>query len=65
MGSTIGLHGDKLTVDSFSNWGTLFSTFSQADAFFHLLLCWAILGAMIIIFGIAISWFLKMKDVRR
>ncbi|MBV9231214.1 MAG: FHA domain-containing protein, partial [Chloroflexi bacterium] len=41
MGSTIGLHGDKLTVDSFSNWGTLFSTFSQADAFFHLLLCWA------------------------
>jgi len=65
MGSTVGLHGDKLSADGFSYWGTLFSTYSTADAFFHLLLSWAILGAMIVLFGILISWFLKQKDVRR
>jgi hypothetical protein len=64
MGSTVGLHGDKLGADGFSYWGTLFSTYSQTQAVFHLLLVWAILGAMIVGFGLLIAWFLKKKDVR-
>ncbi|GHO93348.1 ABC transporter ATP-binding protein [Reticulibacter mediterranei] len=64
MGSTVGLHGDKLGADGFSYWGNLFSTFSQAQAVFHLLLVWVILIVMIIGFGALIAWFLKKKDVR-
>lgn len=65
MGSTIGLHGDKLGADSFSYWGTLFSTYTQAQAVFHLMLTWLILVGMIAVLGIAIAWSLKKKDVRR
>jgi len=64
MGSTVGLHGDKLGADTFSYWGTLFSTYSQAQALFHLLLSWGFLVAMIIGFSLLIAWFLKKKDVR-
>src|SRR5579885_3405870 len=64
MGSTVGLHGDKLGADSFSYWGTLFSTYSQGQALFHLLLCWAVLALMILLLGFAIAWLLKKKDVR-
>jgi ABC-type multidrug transport system ATPase subunit/pSer/pThr/pTyr-binding forkhead associated (FHA) protein len=64
MGSTVGLHSDKLGSDEFSYWGTLFSTYSQGQAVFHLLLTWIVLAAMIIGFAILIAWFLKKKDVR-
>ena len=64
LGSTEGLHGDKLGADSFSYWGTLFSNYSQGQAVFHLLLVWFILAAMMIILGFLIAWSLKKKDVR-
>jgi uncharacterized BrkB/YihY/UPF0761 family membrane protein len=68
MGSSVGLHGDKLGVDGFSFKGTLFTSLNPSDAVpgavAHLLLTWIVLAAMIIIFGIAIAYFLKRKDVR-
>jgi ABC transport system ATP-binding/permease protein len=64
MGSTVGLHADKLGADDFSFQGTLFSTFSKTQAVLHLLLVWVILIVMIIGFGILIGWFLKRKDIR-
>jgi len=64
MGSTVGLHGDKLGADSFSYWGNLFSSYKQSDAVFHLFLCWFLLVATIIILSLLIAWFLKRKDVR-
>jgi len=68
MGSTIGLHGDKLGVDAWSNVGTLFPTLNgtgQPQATLHLLMCWGILVLMTLLQAAAISWFLKRKDVRR
>jgi len=64
MGSTVGLHADKLGADDFSFQGTLFSQFTKTQAVLHLLLVWAILIVMIIGFGLLIGWFLKRKDVR-
>jgi ABC transport system ATP-binding/permease protein len=69
MGSTVGLHGDKLGTDSFSNYSTLFASFSnpqgaQTAAFFHLWLCWIVLGAMIVLLSLITAWCLKRKDVR-
>ena len=68
MGSTVGLHSDKLGADNFSYWGTLFANFdptkAQGPAVLHLLLCWFLLAFTIIILGITIAWFLKRKDVR-
>ena len=64
-GSSVGIHGDKLGADDFSFQGTLFSTFTQAQATFHLLLCWFALVAMIVLLGIATSFFLRRKDIRR
>ncbi len=65
-GSSIGLHGDKLGADGFSFQGTLFSPDpnSQIDATLHLLLCWSILIAMIVILSLITAYFLKRKDVR-
>jgi ABC-type multidrug transport system ATPase subunit/pSer/pThr/pTyr-binding forkhead associated (FHA) protein len=66
MGSTVGLHGDKLGGDTFSFQGVLFSGIppDRVAATFHLLLIWFILIAMIIILGLATAYFLKKKDVR-
>jgi ABC-type multidrug transport system ATPase subunit/pSer/pThr/pTyr-binding forkhead associated (FHA) protein len=65
MGTSIGLHSDKLGADGFSNYGSLFSVdHTHADAFAHLMLCWFILALIIVLFGVAIGWFLKRKDVR-
>jgi ABC-type multidrug transport system ATPase subunit/pSer/pThr/pTyr-binding forkhead associated (FHA) protein len=65
MGTSIGLHSDKLGVDGFSNYGFLFSIeHTHADAFTHLLLSWFILVLIIVLFGFTIGWFLKKKDVR-
>jgi ABC transport system ATP-binding/permease protein len=68
LGSSIGLHGDKLGADDFSFHGTLFPTYqghSHNEAVFHLLLVWFALAVMIVALGIAIGYFLKRKDVRR
>jgi hypothetical protein len=69
LGSSIGLHSDKLNGDTlFGNsptfHGTLFSTFSQVDALQYLLLMWLALVIMIIAFGVCTAYFLKRKDVR-
>jgi hypothetical protein len=66
MGSTVGLHGDKLGGDTFSFQGVLFSGLppDRLGATFHLLLIWFILIAMILILGLATAYFLKKKDAR-
>jgi len=63
-GSSVGIHGDKLGADDFSYQGTLFSTYTQAQATLHLLLCWFALILMIVLLGLATAYFLKRKDVR-
>lgn len=70
MGTTVGLHGDKLGADSFSFVSTLFSSVEpsqsiQNTAFTHLLLCWGVLLLMIVLQALAIAWLLKRKDVRK
>ncbi len=69
MGSSIGIHADKVGGDElFGNdttyHGTLFSTFSQADAMHRVLLSWAAVGAIIIVLAILICVGLKRKDAR-
>ena len=68
MGSSIGLHAEKLGVDSFSYQGTLFTSVNKASvipgAITHLLLIWGIFVAMIFILGLATAFFLKRKDAR-
>src|SRR6266851_3832774 len=67
-GSSIGLHGDKLGADGFSFQGTLFPpadpATSQTTATLHLLLCWSILIAMIVMLSLVTAYFLKRKDIR-
>src|SRR5260370_241526 len=69
LGSTAGLHSDKLGGDTlFGNdttfHGTLFSTFSHADAMHRVLLAWGALGVLIVVLTIVICIGLKRKDVR-
>ncbi len=64
LGSSLGLHGDKVGVDSFSYCGTLFSTCSQQQAIQHLLLVWLVLVGMIVLSGIFVAFCLKRKDIR-
>ncbi len=69
LGSSIGLHsdkigGDKIYGDTYIYHGFLFSTYSQADAINYLLLMWGALVVMIVLFAIVIGVFLKRKDVR-
>ncbi len=68
MGSSVGLHGDKLGGDGFSYKGTLFSSLNPANdqigASLHLLLIWFILVVMIVVLGFATAYFLKQKDTR-
>ncbi len=70
LGSSLGLHGDKLgndklLWDDLTYHGTLFSTYSQADATNRVLLSWAALGATIIILAVITGIILKRKDARR
>ena len=66
LGSTIGLHGDKLGSEGdFAFQGTLFSTFSKGQATVHLLLMWLALAVMIIVLALLTAYFLKRKDIRR
>lgn len=68
MGSSVGLHADKLGVDSFAYQGILFTTLDPATArpgaIMHLLIVWVALIVMIILLGFLIAFFLKRKDVR-
>jgi hypothetical protein len=68
LGSSVGLHGDKLGTDSFSYQGTLFvsvdPTKAQGPALAHLLLIWGVLTIMIVLFGLLTGYFLKRKEVR-
>ena len=69
LGSSIGLHSDKLGGDQIFNkdttfHGTLFSTFSQTDAMHRVILAWGFLGALTVIMTIIVCIGLKLKDVR-
>ncbi len=69
LGSSAGLHSDKLGGDSLfgSNstfHGTLFSTFTTTEATQRLLLAWSVLGVLILALIIVICVGLKRKDVR-
>src|SRR5579885_161024 len=70
LGSSLGLHSDKidggkLFGDDFAFHGTLFSTYSQADATQRVILCWIALGVIILVLTCLSGIFLKLKDVRR
>jgi ABC transport system ATP-binding/permease protein len=66
MGSTVGLHGDKLgSGGDFAYQGTLFSTYTQGQATVHLLLMWVANIVLILVLGVATAYFLKRKDVRK
>jgi hypothetical protein len=68
MGTTVGLHGDKLDTDKFSYVSTIFASVSgnnHTAAVEHLLLCWGALLLMIVLQGIAIACFIKRKDQRQ
>ncbi|HXX79085.1 MAG TPA: ABC transporter ATPase, partial [Ktedonobacteraceae bacterium] len=69
LGSSFGLHSDKLGGDALFGsdttfHGTLFSTFTQTDAMHRLLLSWGVLGALIVVLFILTCVGLKRKDVR-
>lgn len=68
MGSTIGLHGDKLVPgDNFIYNGILFPPNPQAqpaEAIAHLLLVWIVLAVMIVALGFLMAYFLKQKDIK-
>ncbi|HEX6122263.1 MAG TPA: ABC transporter permease, partial [Ktedonobacterales bacterium] len=70
LGTSAGLHSDKLGGDALLGkdavfHGTLYSTFTQADAVHRLLLGWGALGTLIILLAIAACIGLKRKDVGR
>ena len=69
LGSSVGLHNNKVLTDNFSYIGKLFPTAisnpNNLDPTTHLLFCWGMLVLMIIVQGVLIAWFLKRKDVRR
>jgi ABC transport system ATP-binding/permease protein len=69
LGSSIGLHADKIGGDHlFGNddtyHSTLYSIYSRTEAMHRLIFSWAALAALIFILTIAISLFLKRKDIR-
>jgi hypothetical protein len=68
LGSSLGLHGNKLGTDSFSFQGTHFTTLDPATALpgaiTHLVLVWSALLAIIVVLMVAIAFFLKLKDAR-
>lgn len=68
MGSTVGLHADKLVPgDNFIYQGTLFTSVYPNDAIAgaiaHLFLVWGVLIAMCVLLGFATAHFLRKKDV--
>jgi len=70
LGSTIGLHSDKLGGDKLLGQqdiysGTLFSTYTQPEAVQHLLLMWRALIVMVILLICVVAIVLKLKDNTR
>lgn len=69
MGSSVGLHPDKLAVDTFAYQGTLFVSLDSSSAVpgatFHLIVVWAALFVMILVLGLIIAFFMRLKDVQR
>ena len=70
MGSSVGLHNNKLGADKFSYIGNLFPTQGSnpsdvLEPVTHLLVSWGFLVALIVGQGLLVAWFLKRKDVRR
>lgn len=67
LGSSIGLHADKLAVDNFSYRGTLFVSLNKAaatpGAIQHLLIVWGALVLMSILLACLVAYALKRKDV--
>ena len=69
LGSSIGLHaeqvgGDRLFGNDYTYHGTLYSTYSQAEALHRLLLSWAALVVITLVLIVVIGIFLKRKDAR-
>jgi len=68
LGSSVGLHGDKLGVDDFAYQGTHYTSLNPATAVpgatMHLLIVWGALVLTIAVLMVAIGLFLKRKDVR-
>jgi ABC transport system ATP-binding/permease protein len=69
LGSSLGLHSDKLGGDSFwgsdpTYHGTLFSTYSQSDATHRILIAWVALAVIILVFSVLTAIGLKRKDIR-
>ncbi|MDQ6661620.1 MAG: ABC transporter permease, partial [Chloroflexota bacterium] len=69
LSSSVGLHSEKVNGDeifgnNYSYHGTLFSIYSQSEALQYLLLMWLALIIMILVFGVAVRYFLKQKDLR-
>jgi ABC-type multidrug transport system ATPase subunit/pSer/pThr/pTyr-binding forkhead associated (FHA) protein len=70
MGSSVGLHGNKVGADKFSYIGTHFTTKASNPSdvpgpVTHLLISWGFLIALIVVQGALVAWFLKRKDVRK
>jgi ABC-type multidrug transport system ATPase subunit len=67
LGSSIGLHADKLGVDNIAYRGTLYVSLNPSSAvpgaIAHLFLVWGLLVAMSIILSFIIAYSLKRKDV--
>ena len=69
LNTSAGLHTDKINGDKiFGNistaHGRLFSIYSQTDATHYLLLMWAALVLLIIVYGVGVGYCLKRKDIR-
>jgi len=69
LGTSIGLHsdklgGDKLFGDDTTFHGQLFSTFTQTDSAHRMLLSWGALGVLIVVLTVLTCIGLKRKDIR-
>ena len=69
LSSSVGLHSEKVNGDeifgnNYSYHGTLFSIYSQSEATQYLLLMWLALIVTILVFGVAVGYFLKRKDAQ-
>ncbi|MEO6887890.1 MAG: ATP-binding cassette domain-containing protein [Ktedonobacteraceae bacterium] len=69
MGSSIGLHANKLGVDNFAYQGTLFASLNpdpnSFNASVHLVLVWGILVFMILVLGLITAYCLRRKEVQQ
>ena len=69
IGTSLGFHSDKidggkLFGNDYTYHGTLFSTYSQADAVGRLVLAWGVLAGSILVLTVLVGIGLKLKDRR-